>query len=90
MNSGYRIHFMDRPLRQLRLLARRAQDRIRLAIEKLALNPRPAGVFALDPARQIYRLTVSPHRIVYRVDELHEEIVVLVIQEWPGKPRMTN
>jgi mRNA-degrading endonuclease RelE of RelBE toxin-antitoxin system len=78
---------MGRAKRQFRRLARRAQLRVGTAIEKLAAEHKPPGAFPIDPELNIFRVLVAAHRIIYRVDDLHKEIAVIMIQEWPVLPR---
>ena len=65
---------MPSAAREFRRLHGSLRERIRSAIDGLAMDPRPAGVVKLA-GRDDYRVRVGDYRVVYAVDD---ELVVLV------------
>ena len=71
----YEVRLHPDAARAFRRLHGRLRERIRVAIDALAVNPRPAGVVKLA-GRGDYRARVGDYRIVYAVDD--DERLVLV------------
>ena len=49
-------------------------SRIRRAIDRLAINPRPSGCKKLREARNRWRVRVGDYRIIYTVNDLRQLI----------------
>jgi mRNA interferase RelE/StbE len=64
--------------RQLRKLARAAQQRIGRAIDGLETDPFAGDVKKLAGAEQLWRLRVGDYRIIYEIDK--GRLLVLVIR----------
>ena len=80
MAGRYRIDFAPAARRQLAKLAPDVQRRVGLAVDRLEVDPRPAGVTRLnDPSRvPTWRIRVGDHRVIY---EIHDDrLLVLVIR----------
>lgn len=65
---------MPSAAREFRRLHGSLRERIRSAIDGVAMDPRPAGMVKLA-GRDDYRVRVGDYRVVYAVDD---ELVVLV------------
>ena len=74
----YVVRLARRAVRSLEDLQRRDQQRIRAAIDLLAVNPRPPSCVALQGEVGVYRVRVGDYRIVYEV--LDQVLVVQVVQ----------
>lgn len=74
----YEVRLARRAVRSLEDLQRRDQQRIRVAIDLLAENPRPPSCVALQGEVGVYRVRVGDYRIVYEV--LDQVLVVQVVQ----------
>ena len=74
----YVVRLARRAVRSLEDLQRRDQQRIRVAIDLLAENPRPPSCVALQGEVGVYRVRVGDYRIVYEV--LDQVLVVQVVQ----------
>ena len=74
----YEVRLARRAVRSLEDLQRRDQQRIRAAIDLLAVNPRPPSCVALQGEVGVYRVRVGDYRIVYEV--LDQVLVVQVVQ----------
>lgn len=76
MTSPYRIELTRDALRTLAKLDKPVRRRIQVAIDKLADDPRPAGMTALRGAPGAYRVRVGDYRIVYA---LHDDRLLIVV-----------
>ena len=77
----YRVRLAKRAERSLSRIRQgnpRGYERIKVAIQSLAENPRPPGAIKLTAFQPpAWRLRVGEYRIVYEV--LSDELVVLVV-----------
>jgi len=74
----YTVEILRRAGKVLRgLTDRKLYHRLREAIDTLALEPRPHGCTKLSGAKNIYRLRVGDHRIIYQVAD--DRLLVLVV-----------
>jgi len=76
-SSRYEVELSEIAKRDLAKLETRAQDRIRLAFQVLAANPRPPLALKLK-GRRGYRVRVGDYRIIYEVFD--DRIVVVVVR----------
>ncbi|MBI3184065.1 MAG: type II toxin-antitoxin system RelE/ParE family toxin [Myxococcales bacterium] len=75
----YTVTILPEALRALEKLPKEVQRRIRDKIDRLAHNPRPPGVKALQGSERGYlRLRVGDYRLIYRVED--EQLLVLVVR----------
>jgi mRNA interferase RelE/StbE len=75
---AYSIWFTSRARRDLKGLARAVQQRLRTHIDRLAVNPIPAGAKKLHGDEPYYRIRVGDYRLVYQIDG--KELVVIVVK----------
>jgi mRNA interferase RelE/StbE len=73
----YAIEVAPAALRQLGKIDRADRARIISAIDRLAHQPRPAGVRALTGHPGLLRIRVGDYRVVYSVDD--GKLVVTII-----------
>ena len=73
----YAIEVTPAALRQLRKIDGSDQARIIAAIDRLAHQPRPAGIRALTGHPGLLRIRVGDYRVVYSVDD--GRLVVTII-----------
>ena len=71
----YRLEVSHTAHRQIRRLPAQTQERVNRAIARLADDPRPAGAKKLT-AREGYRVRVGDYRILYRIDDKAQAVVV--------------
>lgn len=79
MTDRYRIDLAPAAQRQLAGLPAAVQGRLAIAIDRLAVDPRPRGVAKLaGTAPPAWRVRVGDYRIIY---EIHDDrLLVLVIR----------
>ena len=75
--SAYKVEVSPAAVRQLRKLDGIVRRRVLTAIDRLAVEPRPAGVKALAGHPGLLRVRVGDYRIVYGVRD--EQLIVMVI-----------
>jgi len=74
----YTVEILRRAEKALRgLTDRKLYHRLRKAIDSLGQEPRPQGCTKLSGTKNIYRVRVGDHRIVYQV--VDDRLLVLVI-----------
>ena len=76
MNGRYLLTIKSAAERDLDRVPRRDYERIRPAIENLAVEPRPHQSIKMT-ARNEYRLRVGDYRVLYTIDD-RRQIVVIV------------
>jgi mRNA interferase RelE/StbE len=74
---AYAIEVAPAALRQLRKIDGTDRVRVIAAIDRLANQPRPAGVRALTGHPGLLRIRVGDYRVVYSVDD--GKLVVTII-----------
>ena len=65
----YRIVLARSAIRELSRVPNPTKDRVTLAIEHLADEPRPRGVEKLSGHNSLYRIRVGHYRIIYQIDD---------------------
>jgi mRNA interferase RelE/StbE len=74
----YRLKVHPKAVKEFAALPKGVQRRIRDDLDLLAADPRPAGrVKQID--KEIFRIRTGDYRSVYRVDDAHRLVAVLVI-----------
>lgn len=72
----YKINILRRAQKELSKIKVDDCDRIKTAINDLAINPRPFGCKQLS-GRDGWRIRVGDYRIIYEIND--KEVVVLVV-----------
>ena len=72
----YKVDLLPPARRGLNCLPRAVQDRILRRLTALQDDPYPAGTIALEGEERTFRLCVGDYRIVYRVEDDSESVVV--------------
>jgi len=75
----YRITILPAALGQLAELPRLDQRRIKASIDRLAVDPRPAGVKKLQGMREFLRLRSGNYRIIYTVEDDRRMVLIIRI-----------
>lgn len=65
---SYKIQILRRAQKELAQLSRDDFERARLAIERLAENPRPSGCKKLA-GREGWRIRAGDYRVIYDIDD---------------------
>ena len=76
--SVYRIEIARDALRALSKLEKPIRRRIEAAIDRLADDPRPAGVVAVKSMPGHLRMRVGDYRVIYEVQD--HMLVVLIVE----------
>lgn len=69
MTEPYRVVVPRRVVKMIQRLPQPVQQRIRVAIELIAADPRPPKAVALRGFDNVLRIRVGDYRIVYEVDD---------------------
>lgn len=73
----YTVEVLRRAEKALRAVAdRKLYHRLREAIDALVIEPRPHGCTKLSGAKNIYRVRVGDHRIIYKIED--DRLLVLI------------
>ena len=78
MTRPYRVEVARRAAKALARLPRADQQRVRAAVELLAVEPRPPGCRPVVGEPGAYRVRVGVHRVVYEVHD--DRLVVQVVR----------
>lgn len=65
----YTVTFARSAGKELDGLPGKIAERVLMAIEKLAKNPRPPGVVKLQGFKHLWRIRVGDYRVVFSLDE---------------------
>jgi mRNA interferase RelE/StbE len=70
ITAMYTVTFKNSALIELEQMPKRVVQKIVIAIEKLAENPRPMGVKKLKNSKEdLYRIRVGDYRIIYAIND---------------------
>jgi mRNA interferase RelE/StbE len=79
ISPPYRVIFQKRARKDFKSIPESDERKIRKAIDRLALDPRPTGSRAMHgPFEGLHRLRVGNYRVVYRIED--DRLVVFVIR----------
>ena len=67
--------------RTLRRLPRDVRQRLRAAIDSLAVDPRPLGCLKLVSSETLYRIRVGDWRIIYAIED--DRLAILIVNVTP-------
>ena len=76
---GYDLRFEKTAKREFLKLPPTVARRLQPAIERLAGNPRPDAVKKLRGFRNLYRIRVGDYRVIYRIEDESERVLILKI-----------
>ncbi len=65
----YRIELRASAAKEILSLPEKLAERVQLAIDALAENPRPFGYKKLEGVKGLFRIRVSDIRIIYAIDD---------------------
>ena len=66
---AYIVNLQSKAKRQLKSLGEKTAERLNLAMQKLAFEPRPRGCKKMKGHQDQYRIRVGEFRIIYDVDD---------------------
>ena len=78
--ADYEVIFARSARKELENLPVATADRALARIEKLADNPRPRGATKLRGRKNLWRIRVGEHRVVYSVDDGAKQIDITHIR----------
>lgn len=76
--ASYRIEWKHSAQRELRKLPRPIIEKVAVAVENLANDPRPHGARKLVNSDDTYRLRIGDYRIVYDIFE--KKLIVEILR----------
>lgn len=76
---GYDLRFEKTAKREFLKLPPIVARRLQPAIERLVENPRPDGVKKLQVFKNQYRIRVGDYRVIYRIEDETERVLILKI-----------
>jgi mRNA interferase RelE/StbE len=74
----YSVHLAPAAERQLKTLAKPAQQRIVRRLRKLEDNPRPHGIEKVTGSEDFYRIREGDYRIIYTIKD--QDLIILVVK----------
>jgi mRNA interferase RelE/StbE len=72
----YKIEIKRSAFKVLQRLDRKISNKIKAAIDGLAVDPRPFGYKKLVDEEGLYRIRVGNYRVIY---EIHDKVVLVII-----------
>ncbi|MGB8658601.1 MAG: type II toxin-antitoxin system RelE/ParE family toxin [Candidatus Zixiibacteriota bacterium] len=72
----YSLFILPRAVKELTVLEATEYRKIKIAILRLADNPRPSGCSKLT-GREGWRIRVGDYRVIYEINDFNKEVVVL-------------
>lgn len=72
----YKIEIKRSAFKVLQRLDRKVSNKIKAAIDGLAIDPRPFGYKKLVDEAGLYRIRAGNYRIIY---EIHDEVVLIIV-----------
>jgi mRNA interferase RelE/StbE len=75
---AYQLIFKPRARRDLEKLRGELAERIARAVDRLAMQPRPAGCKKLVGGENLWRIRVGDYRVVYEIKD--DMLIVLVVR----------
>jgi len=76
---AYQILFTPQVARQIRKLPGKIQGQVMRRIRGLGDDPRPSGLEPVSTLENYYRIRQGKHRVVYKVDDERELVIVAKI-----------
>lgn len=80
----FRISYTEEAFRALRSMPGRYSQRVRRLIEALAMDPHPPGSKELRGLPERFRLRFNGWRVIYRVDEETNNLLILAVRRKSG------
>lgn len=75
--SDYTIRITNRAAKELKKgVAHQDKDRVKEAIDALSEDPRPPGCVKVKLVQDTFRIRVGPYRIIYRVRDEAQTVIV--------------
>lgn len=65
----YTVVFLPAAARSIRSLPREAQERVKIATDKLQDEPRPRGVVKLHDTGNLWRIRIGRYRVIYGIED---------------------
>ncbi len=78
--AEYAVTFARSARKELESLPPDVVERIWPRIENLAEVPRPAGCRKLSGRQNLWRLRVGDYRVVYSVDDRHQNVDIVAVR----------
>lgn len=78
--DSYAVTFARSARKELQALQHDLAARILAVIEELAEEPRPAGCRKLRNSKDLWRIRIGDHRVVYRVDDRERTVDVVIVR----------
>ena len=76
--ESYKIKWKKSAYKELRNIHKEYIPNIIDSVEKLSLNPFPAGVKKLSSSEKTYRIRVGDYRIIYEIEQ--QRLIIQIIK----------
>lgn len=76
MTLGYRVELLKSASKQLLSFPKKTRERLLVALDELAAEPRAHGIIKLTPPELGYRMRVGDMRIKFAILDAEKRIVV--------------
>lgn len=75
---NYKIEFAKQAAKQFKAFPRQEQQRLKIKIDNLEIDPRPSGVVKLSGEQNLYRIRVGNYRIIYSIQD--SQLLILIVK----------
>lgn len=75
----YKIEFAKKAAKKFKALPRQEQQRLKIKIDNLEIDPRPPGVVKLSGEENLYRIRVGNYRVIYSIQDARLLILIVKI-----------
>ncbi len=85
MRNAYELQLERRAKKALEELPDRDYERIQMAIDALALEPRPPGCLKLQDSGSLWRIRVGEYRVIYAIFDRERMVRVAKVERRTGQ-----
>jgi mRNA interferase RelE/StbE len=78
--ADYSISLARSARKELEQLPGQITEKILVALEGLAGNPRPTGVKKLHGQKNLWRIRIGDYRVIYSIDDASRKVDVAIIR----------
>lgn len=78
--TRYSLELTTSAAKEFRALPAEVKPRFQQTLDALLQNPRPSGVRKLKGFMGLYRLRLGPYRLIYKIDDRRNQVLVTRIR----------